>query len=391
MIELGPKLKSWADGTEMLDESTRLQCQQITLLDEVGPHVALMADAHYGIGGPVGGVIPTRDILIPSLVGVDIGCGMTALRTSLKQDKLPDSLKDLYHEFEIRIPVGKEDWGHTTPSRMSEAFAHLVPSYHTLVEKHKLIDGPALDNQLGTLGGGNHFVELSVDEDGFVWVVLHSGSRGVGNRIGRYFIDKAKEEIARKGLKLPDKDLSYFAKDEPLFNDYADAVEWAQSYAHTNRQQLLISALAAMRVHLPDFSQNGVFISCHHNYVKKETHFGKSLWITRKGAISAKKEEKGIIPGSMGDSTFIVEGLGNPQSFTSSSHGAGRRLSRGRAKVEITVEQHEKDTEGVECRKDAGVLDESPRAYKPIHQVMAAQKDLVKILHELTPILSLKG
>lgn len=392
MIE-SPKVKAWVEGVPY-SPTTQEQVRVLASLPIVRPHVAVMPDAQYEAhGATVGTVIPTYGAIIPAAVGVDIGCGIVAVKTSLTQTDLPDTLEDLYMGLETVVPVGQEAWEpNAVPSGAVEAFEYLVKSYHGIVKEHPKIDGPKLIEQVGTLGGGNHFVEISADLDDHVWVMIHSGSRGVGNRIGRYFIDKAKE--ATEALKLtnaPPRDLSYLVEGEPIFKAYVKAVRWAQEYAAVNRRVMMGHVLRTMNTQLPAFTQIGTAINCHHNYVEQEKHFGLSLWVTRKGAINAAAGVRGVIPGSMGTPSFIVEGLGNPDSFNSSSHGAGRAMSRGEAKDKISLAEHLKATEGVMCRTDHEILDESPAAYKDVRAVMNAQKDLVKITAELHPLLVLKG
>ena len=401
MIEFPSKvpIKAWVDGLG-IEDSAMAQLINVSVLPIVSPHVAVMADVHWGMGATVGSVIPTVKAIIPAAVGVDIGCGMTANRTSLTVDQLDGRLPKIREEIERAIPVGgpgvKGSWGdhprfRGIPNAVERGWEDLAVGFSEIEAKHPKVRGTTAQ-QLGTLGTGNHFIEVCYDEEGRIWVMLHSGSRGVGNRIGTYFINKAKEEKLHRGV---DQDLSWLAEGTTIFDDYVEAVGWAQRFAFRNRSLMMDRTLNALRTALPDplrqFVSGTVAVNCHHNYVQKETHFGQQVWLTRKGAVNASLGVLGIIPGSMGVKSFIVRGKGNPESFESCSHGAGRRMSRGQAKRTFTVEDHIKATEGVECRKDQGVLDETPGAYKSIDAVMAAQADLVEIVHTLKQVVNVKG
>ncbi len=358
-------------------------------------HVAVMPDVHFGMGATVGSVIPTKEAIIPAAVGVDIGCGMCAVKTSLTANDLPDNLVELRSKIERTVPLGfnvnsetgiknavKKEWCDTFETGynwLEEKYPKVKPK-----NRHPIV-------QLGTLGGGNHFIEVCLDTDDNVWLMLHSGSRGIGNKIGTTFINIAKEEMLRAGIGLADKNLSYLKEGTESFEDYVIAVSWAQDFAAVNRKFMLAEVLRVMHEMLPAFNLKEKAINCHHNYVSKETYLDEELYITRKGAVSAKLGELGIIPGSMGAKSFIVSGLGNEHSFNSCSHGAGRVMSRSKAKTAFTVEDHIRDTDGVECRKDKGVLDETPRAYKNIEDVMASQSDLVEVVATLKQILCVKG
>jgi len=366
-------------------------------------HIAAMPDVHLGIGATVGSVIPTRSAIIPAAVGVDIGCGMNAVRLSIKASDLPDSLYRVRTAIESAVPVGfsQHDASKLRGSQHARTARPLNQRLETIADKH-----PALAKmqkrfnetwicQLGTLGGGNHFIELCLDEEQYVWVMLHSGSRGIGNVMGRYFIQAAKKDMRRHKMNLPDADLAYFSEGSTWFDDYVEAVGWAQDYALGNRSEMMRLVLEVLERELSPklgaWKVMGEAINCHHNYVQKETHFGENVFVTRKGAISAREGELGIIPGSMGTKSYIVRGLGNEQSFCSCSHGAGRRMSRTAARRMFSREDLEAQTLGVECRKDGGVLDEIPAAYKDIDVVMANQSDLVKIVHTLKQLVCVKG
>ena len=389
-------IKGWVRGVPLEDQAHR-QLQNIATIPFVGPWVAVMPDVHLGKGATVGSVIPTRGAIIPAAVGVDIGCGMAAVRTTLRASDLPDSLALIRSGIERSVPVGNGPGGEhrNLPDSIGTRIAQsgLVTRLDTIKAKHRRIRTDKLDRQIGTLGGGNHFIELCLDEADAVWVMLHSGSRGTGNLIGTYFIERAREELARRvlGFHLPDKDLAFFMEGEPLFDDYVEAVSWAQDYARHNREAMMARVLHELHQRLPKFQLTQMAVNCHHNYVQRETHGGESLLVTRKGAVSARAGELGIIPGSMGTRSFIVRGLGNADSFHSCSHGAGRVMSRTQARAQITLKQHREATAHVECRKDASVIDESPAAYKSIDAVMAAQQDLVEIVHTLRQVVCVKG
>lgn len=389
-------IKGWVRGVPLEDQA-HAQLRNIASIPFVGPWVAVMPDVHLGKGATVGSVIPTRGAIIPAAVGVDIGCGMAAVRTTLRASDLPDNLAQLRSSIERGVPVGNGPGGEhrrlpdSHETRIAQSGLHA--GLETIKQKHRKIRTDKLERQIGTLGGGNHFIEICLDEADAVWVMLHSGSRGTGNLIGSYFIERAREQLAHRvlGFHLPDKDLAFFMEGEPLFDDYVEAVTWAQDYARHNREAMMARVLAEMRHRLPKFQLEKLAVNCHHNYVQKETHGGEELLVTRKGAVSARAGELGIIPGSMGTRSYIVRGKGNADSFHSCSHGAGRVMSRTRARAEITLAQHREATAHVECRKDAAVVDESPAAYKSIDAVMAAQSDLVEVVHTLRQVICIKG
>lgn len=390
-------VKIW---TEDVDSKALDQLLNTASLPIVTPHVSAMPDVHVGIGATVGSVIPTLGAVIPAAVGVDIGCGMNAVRTSLRACDLPGSLRKVRSSIEKAIPVGfaAREFSQVKGAGIERVARQLSPRLDRIMAKH-----PGLTKmvkhwektwltQVGTLGGGNHFIEICLDEADFVWVMLHSGSRGTGNVIGRYFINAARVDMLRHQLQLPeDRDLCYFSEGSELFEDYTDAMFWAQDYALVNRAVMMDQVVAALKPHVPSFVLTQEAINCHHNYVSRETHFGQDLYITRKGAIAAHEGQLGIIPGSMGDKSYIVRGLGEAQSFCSCSHGAGRRFSRGAAKKKFTEADLQAQTAGIECRKDAGVLDEIPQAYKDIDAVMANQTDLVEVVHTLRQVVCVKG
>lgn len=381
--------------TNDIDSDSIEQLKKMVQLQFIYSHIAVMPDVHVGKGATVGSVIPTKNAIIPAAVGVDIGCGMNAVRLNLKASQLPDNLAPLRHAIERKVPVGFEL--HKQIKAKASSIIPLEKRLQPIIQKHpglvrmlRKFDA-TWQKQLGTLGGGNHFIELCLDENQDVWIMLHSGSRGLGNVIGTYFIELAKKEAQHRFGHVPDKDLSYFAEGSASFNDYVEAVEWAQNYAFENRREMMRLILEAIRPLLPPFQMTKEAINCHHNYVSRENHFGEDLLITRKGAIRAGQDELGIIPGSMGARSYIVKGKANPESFCSCSHGAGRKMSRNKAKLLFSQDDLIQQTQGIECRKDAGVIDEIPSAYKDIDQVMANQSDLIEIVHTLKQILCIKG
>ncbi len=395
----GAHVKMWTRGVTV-DDRAKAQLAKAAAMPFVFKHVAVMPDVHVGIGATIGSVIPTKGAVIPAAVGVDIGCGMMAARTSLHASDLPDNLDGVRDAIERAVPHGRTSgrggrdkgaWG-DPPIEVVDLWSRLSGRFKRIADKYPRLAKVNHITHLGTLGTGNHFIELCLDTEGRVWVMLHSGSRGVGNAIGTFFIELAKQDMRKWFINLPDQDLAYFPEGTDHFDDYVEAVEWAQEYAALNRQMMMGNVIGAIRgVITKAFDAELEAINCHHNYVRRENHFGENVLITRKGAVRAAKGVMGIIPGSMGAKSFIVRGLGNAQSFDSCSHGAGRVMSRTEAKKVVTLDEHIADTQGVSCRKDARVIDESPRAYKPIEAVMAAQADLVEIVHTLKQVVCVKG
>ncbi len=393
-------VKRWTRGVPVEDAALR-QLANIAQLPFVHKWVAAMPDVHWGMGATVGSVIPTKGAIVPAAVGVDLGCGMMATRTSLTASDLPDSLGHVRSAIERAVPHGrssgrsKQDRGawRDIPRAVGQAWASLEPRFSGIADKHPKVGKSNHLHHLGTLGTGNHFIELCLDQSERVWVMLHSGSRGVGNRIGSYFIQKAKEEMERWFVHLPDQNLAYFPEGSQYFDDYVEAVGWAQDFARLNREIMMRNTLRALQdvPSLRPFQADLEAVNCHHNYVAREHHFGANVWVTRKGAVRAGKDELGIIPGSMGTRSYIVRGKGNADSFCSCSHGAGRAMSRTEAKRRFTLEDHVKATEGIECRKDEAVIDETPAAYKSIDAVMEAQRDLVEVVHTLRQVVCVKG
>ncbi len=395
----GVPIKMWTQGVPV-DEPSKQQLLKTAKMPFIYKWMAVMPDVHLGIGATIGSVIPTKGAIIPAAVGVDIGCGMMAARTSLTASDLPDHLLGLRSELERLIPHGmtktrgQRDRGswHNPPELVDQAWAELVADFELICAKHPRLQKTNNRTQLGTLGTGNHFVEICLDEHDQVWVMLHSGSRGVGNAIGNYFIELARQDMQKYFINLPDKDLAYLVEGTEHFDDYWFAVGWAQRFAMKNRELMMQAAMNALRqiIHKP-FNAKVEAVNCHHNYVDKEQHYGEEVMVTRKGAVRARLGEYGIIPGSMGAKSFIVRGLGNQESFCSCSHGAGRVFSRTEAKKRFSVADQIAQTEGVECRKDAAVIDEIPAAYKPIEAVMQAQQDLVEIVYTLRQVVCVKG
>lgn len=391
-------VKMWTRGVPV-EAQAAAQLMNTATMPFIFKHLAVMPDVHFGMGSTVGSVIPTKGAIIPAAVGVDIGCGMMAWQLTLSAKDLPDSLTSVRSDIERAVPHGFI----TTPGRSLKGGWEIVPNsvgtrwrsleerYARILEKHPKIAHKRPAHQLGSLGTGNHFIELCLDENDSVWVMLHSGSRGPGNTIGQYFIELARDDMKTHFINLPDKDLAYLSEGTQHFEDYFEALMWAQDYAWENRQAMMDAILRVLREHLPPFQIGAQAVNCHHNYVARERHFGHDILVTRKGAVRAAEGVMGIIPGSMGARSFIVRGKGNLESFCSCSHGAGRVMSRTQAKKQFTLADHARDTAGIECRKDADVIDETPKAYKDIDAVMAAQADLVEIVHTLRQVVCVKG
>jgi tRNA-splicing ligase RtcB len=397
----GVPIKAWVKGVPLEDQA-RQQLLNVAQLPFIFKWVAAMPDVHWGIGATVGSVIPTKGAIVPAAVGVDIGCGMMAVQTDLNARDLPDNLHAVRTAIEQAVPHGRTNHGgkgdkgawQIIPERNLEVWGTELSGRHdAILEKHPKLDRGNHANHLGTLGTGNHFIEVCLDEADTVWFLLHSGSRGVGNRMGTYFIELAKKDMQRLIQNLPDKDLAYFPEHTEHFGDYVEAVEWAQDFARINRDLMIRQIVEAVRDsgRVRPFTAYVQAINCHHNYVARERHYGQNIFVTRKGAVRAQIGDLGIIPGSMGTRSYIVRGKGHPESFMSCSHGAGRAMSRGEAKRRFTVEDHRRMTAGVECRKDSDVIDETPAAYKSIDAVMAAQTDLVEIVHTLRQVVCVKG
>lgn len=393
-------VKAWIDGVA-IEDAAKKQLLNAASMPFIHKWIAAMPDVHAGIGATVGSVIPTKKAIIPAAVGVDIGCGMSAIQTTLKANDLPDSLGHIRAAIEKAVPHGRTDNGGkndrgawaNSPKHHEKVWQDLKTGYEKIIAKHPKLDRGNHLNHLGTLGTGNHFIEVCLDEVNQVWFMLHSGSRGVGNRIGSYFIELAKEDMRRWFINLPDQDLAYLPEGTEHFNDYVEAVHWAQEFAMWNRKLMMENVINAIRSvgGLPSFETGLEAIHCHHNYVAIENHYGENVFVTRKGAVRARLGDMGIIPGSMGARSYIVRGKGNPESFMSCSHGAGRAMSRTEAKKRFTIADHIAATAGIECRKDEDVIDETPAAYKDIDAVMEAQSDLVEVVHTLKQVVCVKG
>ncbi len=395
-------VKMWTKGVPVEDDA-RQQLINTAKMPFIFQHIAVMPDVHLGKGSTIGSVIPTKGAIIPAAVGVDIGCGMNAMATDLTAADLPD-LAALRRAIEAAVPHGRttgrgrRDTGawENPPANVAEKWKQLEEGYQWLTQKYPRFRNTNSYKHLGTLGTGNHFIEICLDEADRVWIMLHSGSRGIGNAIGTYFIELAQKEMQERLDTLPSRDLAWFEEGSEYFEDYLKAVSWAQQFASLNRDAMMENVMAALQTltqkkvkKRPALEMEN--INCHHNYVQKEQHFGEEIFVTRKGAVSAQRGQYGIIPGSMGAKSFIVRGLGNEESFCSCSHGAGRVMSRTKAKKLFSVDDQIRATAHVECRKDADVIDEIPMAYKDIDAVMAAQSDLVEVIYTLRQVVCVKG
>lgn len=379
-------IKAWIDGVQLEDQA-RQQLINMSELPFIFSHIAVMPDVHWGMGATVGSVIATQGAIVPAAVGVDIGCGMSAVKLKITPEQLGDSLDKLRASIERSIPVGHNSNKEIT-HRMWSSIKSTFPDGKPVDEKTYL--------KLGSLGGGNHFIEICLDEQNGVWIVLHSGSRNIGKVTAEKHIDVAKGLMKEYFISLPDPDLAYLAQNTSEFRAYIADLLWCQEYAKQNRNEMMLRIIKDIAYHVYGEDQRydlmvETRVDCHHNFTRLENHYDKNIWVTRKGAVSAQLGQRGIIPGSMGTETYIVAGKGNPESFCSCSHGAGRAMSRNQARKNFTIEDHIKATQGVECRKDADVLDEIPMAYKDINAVIAAQSDLIDVVHVLKQILCVKG
>jgi tRNA-splicing ligase RtcB (3'-phosphate/5'-hydroxy nucleic acid ligase) len=397
-VEGGCPIKAWNSGVPFEDKAVE-QLKNTARLPFVFKHVAAMPDTHWGIGATVGSVVPTKGAVVPASVGVDIGCGMLAARTGLTLDSLGD-LKHIRAAIEAAVPVGRSDNGgpgdvgawRAVPAPIEKSWTdNFKPAYEALCSEHPGMRARNTARHLGTLGTGNHFIEICLDENERIWVMLHSGSRGMGNRIGTYFIKLAKSLCERRHIELPDRDLAYLPQGTGEYDHYIRALHLAQRFAWENREIMCANIFEALRSATGGEVQEFERVHCHHNYAAVEEHFGEEVLVTRKGAVRARQGDLGIIPGSMGTRSYIVRGKGSRDSFESCSHGAGRACGRNEARKRFTLEDHRKATEGVECDKTLGVLDETPAAYKSIDAVMEAQSDLVEIVHRLKQVVCVKG
>ena len=392
------KFKLWTGALE-IESGTYQQILRIADLPILAGHLAIMPDVHFGKGATIGSVIPTRNAVIPAAVGLDIGYGMCAALTNLTASDLPDNLAALRSQIERDIPVGFNEHKRDVyllgeaGEQYKNNLSRMVNQFESLALRTKLKNAKTnkIIRQAGTLGGGNHFIEICLDLQDRVWVMLHSGSRGIGGQIGEIAIEMAKNQAVTNNRLPTDENLAWLDEGSFEFNAYIEAMTWAQDYARFNRDTMMSLLLSAIRRKLPDLLILDEVVNCHHNFTSLEEHFGEKIWVTRKGAVSAKSGEMGIIPGSMGAKSFIVQGKGNHDSYCSCSHGAGRKMSRSKANSTFTVEDLKQQTAGIECRKDAKVIDEIPSAYKDIDAVMAAQTDLVAVVQSLKQILCIKG
>lgn len=383
----GKPIKIWVGDLSEVEDQAMQQMFRVSRLPFIFKHISGMPDIHMGKGAAVGSVIASKGAIVPSLVGVDIGCGMLAAKLNIKASDLPDSLKKIRDQIERDVPVGHNS--HKSYQNMKGLMWDGLSMYH-----NGKLEGVSMERalmQIGTLGGGNHFIEICLDESDDVWIMLHSGSRNIGKTVAEQHIERAKGLMKDMYIKLEDPELAYFAQGTQEYQNYVNDVLWCQEYAMKNRQAMFDLVMNAIRRHIPQVQFVGAVTSCHHNYVSIENHFGENVIVTRKGAIQAREGQLGIIPGSMGTKSYIVKGLGNKESFCSCSHGAGRKMSRSEAKRQFTVEDLIKQTEGVECRKDEGAIDEIPGSYKDIDEVMFNQKDLVEIVHTLKQVMCVKG
>lgn len=378
---------SWANHELGHDELK--MAKNVASLPFIFKHVSLMPDVHLGKGALVGSVIATRDAIVPAAVGVDIGCGMCAIKTPFVAEQLDGKLKKIRQEIEAAIPVGFNENRDVENTVRNWQGWRQFKDLHTGVQD---LDSKAM-KQMGSLGGGNHFIEVCVDTEDQVWLMLHSGSRNIGNKLAQCHITTAKQLAKLAGNALPDPDLAYFVAQTPEFEAYWRDLQWAQEYARINREVMMARFKRVVEKHLAGGKPTKPLLSvnCHHNYAEKEVHFGEAVYVTRKGAVRAQENDYGIIPGSMGTRSYIVKGKGNPESYCSCSHGAGRTLSRSKAKLQYTLDDLIQQTQGIECRKDSGVLDEIPAAYKSIDQVMANQADLVEVVATLKQLVCVKG
>jgi tRNA-splicing ligase RtcB len=378
---------SWANHA-LGSEETKM-AKNVASLPFVFKHVALMPDVHLGKGALVGSVVATTEALMPAAVGVDIGCGMAAIKTPFVADKLEGKLKKIRLDLEAAIPVG---FNENKDIEKSVANWQRWADFKELHRGVQDLQGKAM-RQMGSLGGGNHFIEVCIDTENQVWLMLHSGSRNIGNVLAQCHISTAKELAKMTKTSLPDPDLAYFVAGTPEFGAYWRDLQWAQNYARVNRDVMMARFKRIIEKHLAGGKPTKALleVNCHHNYAEKEVHFGEDVYVTRKGAVRAREEDYGIIPGSMGTKSFIVKGKGNHDSYCSCSHGAGRQMSRSKAKKHFSLDDLIEQTQGIECRKDEGVLDEIPGAYKPIDEVMNHQSDLVEVVATLKQVVCVKG
>ena len=387
---IGPSVLAWLPA-EQIEESAMRQIENLSQLPFIFKHVAVMPDCHFGLGATVGSCIPTERAIIPAAVGVDIGCGMVAVKTPLKREDLPDDLSDIRRAIESQIPLSA---GHYNRSVKKTARPRIEQLEAKAAELDRLDFYDNLSKnwrvQLGSLGSGNHFIEIVLDEEDYAWAFLHSGSRGVGNRIATHHIAIAKQMMEKWYINLPDADLSYLVEDTPEFDNYMTDLDWAQEFALLNREEMMERIIKILQHRCGDFEEVER-IQCHHNFTKREHHFGKNILVSRKGAIEAREGQLGLIPGSMGARSYAVRGKGNRASFNTAPHGAGRRMSRNLARKSFSMDDFDRDMAGIEVNRSEAFLDELPGAYKDIDLVMEQSADLVEILHTFRQIVNVKG
>ncbi|MCY3690804.1 MAG: RtcB family protein, partial [Chloroflexi bacterium] len=384
---IGPNVLSWLPA-DQIEESAMQQIENLSRMPFIFKHVAVMPDCHFGMGATVGSVIPTNRAIIPAAVGVDIGCGMIAVKTPLTREDLPEDLSDIRKAIEHQVPLSA---GHYNRSIKKTAKPRIEQLEAKAAELDRLDFYDKLDKnwrkQLGSLGSGNHFIEVVLDEEGYAWAFLHSGSRGVGNRMAAHHIKIAKALMEKWYINLPDADLAYLVEDTPEFDDYMKDLEWAQEFALLNREEMMERIIRLLQYRCGDFEPVET-VQCHHNFTQREHHFGKNILVSRKGAIEAREGQLGLIPGSMGTRSYVVRGKGNAASFNTAPHGAGRRLSRNKARANFTMEDFDRDMVGIEVNRSEAFLDELPGAYKDIDVVMEQSAGLVEILHTFRQIVN---
>ena len=389
-VNIGPNVLSWLPA-DQIEESAMQQIENLSRMPFIFKHVAVMPDCHFGMGATVGSVIPTERAIIPAAVGVDIGCGMIAVKTPLTRDDLPEDLSEVRKAIEQQVPLSA---GHYNRSIKKTARPRIERLEARAAELGRLEFYDKIDKnwrrQLGSLGSGNHFIEVALDEEGYAWGFLHSGSRGVGNRIATHHIGIAKKLMEKWYIDLPDSNLAYLVEDTAEFDDYMADLDWAQEFALLNREEMMERIIKILQHRCGDFDEVER-IECHHNFTQREHHFGRNILVSRKGAIQARDGQLGLIPGSMGTRSYVVRGKGNRASFDTAPHGAGRRLSRNRARNEFTMDDFDRDMQGIEVNRSEAFLDELPGAYKDIDVVMEQSKDLVEILHTFRQIVNVKG
>ena len=387
---IGPNVLSWLPS-EQIEDSARQQIDNLSGMPFIFRHVAVMPDCHFGMGATVGSVIPTLRAIIPAAVGVDIGCGMIAVKTPLTRADLPEDLSDIRKAIEHQIPLSAGRYNRSVKKTARPRIEQLEAKAAAL-DRLDFYDkiSPNWRQQLGSLGSGNHFIEVVLDEAGFVWAFLHSGSRGVGNRLASHHIGIAKKLMARWYISLPDADLAYLVQDTPEFDDYMADLDWAQEFALLNREEMMERIIRLLQHRCGDFEEVER-IQCHHNFTKREHHFGKNILVSRKGAIEARAGQLGLIPGSMGTRSYVVRGKGNPASFNTAPHGAGRRMSRNQARKTFTMDDFDRELAGIEVNRSEAFLDELPGAYKDVDLVMEQSKDLVEVIHTFRQIVNVKG